>query len=222
MHRYTRLVPKWTPATLLKNDACKDNACKTRISEPKVVLEATASELEGFWKPTGGDENPLEKAMQAATEQGVKQVEPAEPDQIVTASRSFDISTALSVDGLHPVHLGMLSLQVLLALRLLFAFIEEIGQFPLQISRLLFVLLDKPKGGKRLIALFCWLFRLWSPVRKRHPEVEVWQRRCDRPFYAMGKGRSLETIVWRQAVRAETALSQQNVEAGTALWDAKN
>ena len=42
----------------------------------------------------------------------------------------------------------MLSYEGLLALCLLFVFIEDIGRFQLQMSRILFVLLDKPRGGK--------------------------------------------------------------------------
>eukprot|EP00972_Heterocapsa_arctica_P066002 9738258-Heterocapsa_arctica.AAC.1 len=48
----------------------------------------------------------------------------------------------------------------------IFEVIEACGTLPSQVQALLFVLLPKPKGGMRPIALFRSLFRLWSRVRR--------------------------------------------------------
>eukprot|EP00972_Heterocapsa_arctica_P021446 3156718-Heterocapsa_arctica.AAC.1 len=69
-----------------------------------------------------------------------------------------------------------------------------------------FVLLPKPKGGMRPIALFCSLFRLWSRVR-RSEAAELYEANDD-DFFACGKGRGAETYVWRQAVKAEAGVAQ--------------
>ena len=116
-----------------------------------------------------GKTDPFNKALREIGGAGVQQLEVLEPEQIKEASGTFDVSTALSVDGLHLAHSGMLSLEGLLALCLLFVFIEEVGRIPLQISRILFVLLGKPKGGTRPIAAFCESYGFGAGSEKATP-----------------------------------------------------
>ncbi len=79
-------------------------------------------------------------------------------------------------------------------------------------------LLPKPKGGHRPIGVFTSPYRLW--VKARRPLADAWEARNDRSFWASGKARSAQDVVWRQAVRAEVRGASSS-HAATLLWDAE-
>ena len=94
---------------------------------------------------------------------------------------------------------------------------EVVGYPPPQIALLLFILLDKPKGGKRAICLLSSFVRIWAFVRR--PLVEEWKAANDRPDLACGTGRRAYDVAWRCAARAEAALGSREGKAATQLWD---
>ena len=129
----------------------------------------------------------------------------AEPHAIAAAALSFPAASGLAADGFHPRQFAMLSRDGLCTISLLFLAMESVGHLPEQIITIIFVLLPKLTGGVRPIALFASLYRLWT--RTRRPLVQQWMQSNNRPFFAAGKGRDPESTVWRQAMRAETAVA---------------
>ena len=61
------------------------------------------------------------------------------------------------------------------------------------------------RGCFRPIGLRRGIFRVWSKFRRQH--VQTWQNtKADRPAFAGSRGRTSVRTVWRQAVRAESAV----------------
>ena len=93
---------------------------------------------------------------------------------------------------------------------------ERTGRLPGQLRQLVVPLLEKASGGFRPIGVFPALYRVWMKLRRR--ECQAWEVRQDQSFFAMGKGRCTTDPVWRQAVLAEAATSQDQ-QAAVILWD---
>ena len=64
--------------------------------------------------------------------------------------------------------------------------IEREGMLPYQMEIVLMVLLAKPQGGHRPIAILSALYRLWMKIRR--PLCDDWEKKWHRPFFAMAEG----------------------------------
>ena len=87
------------------------------------------------------------------------------PSEIKSASHSFDVITAETIDGFYFKHFSMLSDEDLNLVGSFFMMYELIEYFPSQFRFLMIPLLPKPQGGLRSVMLFANLFRLWTKVR---------------------------------------------------------
>ncbi len=76
--------------------------------------------------------------------------------------------------------------------------IEREGMLPYQMEIVLMVLLAKPQGGHRPIAILPAPHRLWMKIRR--PLCEDWEKKRHRPFFAMAEGQEPGDSVWRSAV----------------------
>ncbi len=95
---------------------------------------------------------------------------------------------------------------------------EGTGQLPYQLEIFLMVLLAKPQGGYRPIAILPALHRLWMKIRR--PHSEAWEQKWHRSFFAMAEGQEPGDTAWRSDVKKEAAIGNGE-QAATLLWDMK-
>ena len=206
MHRHTRRQRPFVPHTVLSLDGAI-------TADPREVLRSACDEREKLWQvslqaPTfldlDGDRSNLGQITH---------------EQLLTAVRAFPRRSSYAKDGFHPRHFGLLCPSGLDALATLLLAIETAGLMPTQTSIITFVLIPKgtDKPGRRPVALFSGLFRLWSKVRL--PFGQRWLDCHRRDYIACGRERSPEVAVWRLAVRNEVAAAEPGLEAASVLWD---
>ena len=154
-------------------------------ASPGAVLQHEADTLASYWKATATPpkfQEPIDREAFPL----------ASPTALIEAAKTFPVVSGASYDGFHPRQYAMLSAGGLLALALLISACERIGRLPAQLQIILFVLIPKPTGGVRPIALFASLYRVWT--RLRRPVAAAWISANDRPFPAAKYGRSLSEI----------------------------
>ena len=105
--------------------------------------------------------------------------------------------------GMHPRHPGWARDQEGLAM--LLNLCEQVGAFPTSEREVLISLYRKPKGGgRRPIAGFRALYRIWGRTRKG--TLQTWERQYAADgFFNTGVGRKCSDGVWRAEVRGELA-----------------
>ena len=64
------------------------------------------------------------------------------------------------------------------------------------------VLLGKPSGGYRPIALLCSLYRVWAKARLNH--VRSWASQLNRGYLALGAGKCTTDVASRVLLQGET------------------
>ena len=201
IHQHLRAKLLWVPSVVRRDDQLD--------ATPAAVLTHEAGVLQQHWRAE-------EKPLQLHEPEDREAFPLVEPTAILKAALTFPAISGAAVDGFHPRQMAMLSEGGLQTIALLFRAMEKIGRLPEQLIFLLFVLIPKQAGGVRPIALMASLYRLWT--RLRRAEADEWILRNDRAYFAVGKGRSPEATVWRQAVRAERAVGVGRA-AATVLQD---
>ena len=129
-----------------------------------------------------------------------------------TALATFPCGTGLGWDNCHPRALLRLPDAVLKAVVGLLRRCEAEGLWPQAVRLVVVVLLPKPDGGFRPIGLLPLLPRIW--MRARRDVVKTWERRNNRGYLYAGEARGATVAAWKQAARAESAVS-----AGAVLLD---
>ena len=71
-----------------------------------------------------------------------------------------------------------------------------------EVRRLMIVLHEKPKGGRRTITFYKRITRVWQKLTKQ--QVKEWEQEVAVPNFSCGPGKSCVDVSWRQAVRAES------------------
>ena len=202
MHRHTKVQLPWVPTTVMGNGLV--------TADPQAVLRAYVDELLPYWQTS-----PSPPEVRVPDRACIGRIP---PDKIVEASLSFPVDTSQSLDGFHVRHFALLPMAGLVALSGLMMILEMLGVLPKQVALLIVALIPKGvgKSGMRPIVLFSSFYRLWAKCRKE--EADRWFVLHDRPYFACGKGRSSEDVVWRQAVKAEAAKGKGKA-ALSVLWD---
>ena len=201
MHKLTRLKAKWQPTVI-------ETAPGIFSADPRKLLAREADVLGGYWDARASPD-PLEVLDRSCLER-------LTPQAIRAASNSFSPHTAQSLDGVHVRQFSCMSDEGLETLACIFQTVEKIGVFPKAVYWMLFPLLEKPKGGLRPILLCAAPVRLWE--RLRRPVVNTLEVTHPRKFWAFGAGKSAESCIWNQAVKAEAQVSEGGVTAGFS-WD---
>ena len=142
--------------------------------------------------------------------------EPLSAEALREAARQFSPATSEAFDGFHVRQLALLSDEGLEVLGLILHAVETAGKWPTQVRTLLVVLLAKPTGGFRPIALFAAVFRVWG--RARRETAAAWESQYELEYFAAGRGRSATDAVWRAAVLAEAAVVKGE-QAAAVLFD---
>ena len=94
--------------------------------------------------------------------------------------------------------------------------IENTGELPNQLEVILTVLLAKPQGGFRPIAILPAVCRSWMKIRR--PTASRGSEMGTGPFFAMAEGQAPGDSVWRSAIKKEAAVGDGK-EAVALLWD---
>ena len=118
--------------------------------------------------------------------------------------------------GMHPRHPGWARDQEGLAM--LLNLCEQVGAFPTSEREVLISLYRKPKGGgRRPIAGFRALYRIWGRARKS--TLLAWERQhAAEGFFNTGAGRMCSDGVWRAEAHGELATGAGSHYA-VLLWD---
>ncbi len=200
-HKYSKLLDEIKPAQARGADGVV-------VSDPLKLLQHYVDKFAAVWRP--GD-------RQTHYEWDTREALPRPTvDQLRRASASFPANTAMAYDGFHPKHFGLMTDKCLQVLAAMMEAAELVGSLPRQLHLVTVPLLAKPKGGHRPIMIYTGFYRMWSRVRK--PYAEQWETANRRAYYAAAKARSAQDAVWRQAVRAETGITEGK-QAATVLWD---
>ncbi len=138
------------------------------------------------------------------------------PDQLRGASLAFARRTACTYDGWHVRHFGLLSDAGLEVLGMVLEAIERASRWPSQVTLVTATMIDKPRGGHRLIGKMAALYRVWAKARR--PYAEDWEAANARPFFASSAGSGPVDAVFRQSMRQEAASSSGGA-AATVLED---
>ena len=77
------------------------------------------------------------------------------------------------------------------------------------------VLLDKPDGGDRPIALLPFLYRVLLRCRKK--ELDTWNLAYDAPWDATAKGRGAEQAAMEDELEIEAVILSGDSAAGTFI-----
>ena len=96
--------------------------------------------------------------------------------------------TAVGIDQWSPAQWKLLSEEAIDGITYLFQYIEEYGVWPGHIYCNIIVLMGKPTGGSRPIALVPMLYRLYTKIRR--PQIVQWELAKQGPWDAAVKGSS--------------------------------
>ena len=202
LHRWSKVPVEWRPTTALSEEG--------RVTaDPMGLLKAQEALWSDVWK-----------AKSTPQAQPLRRQEPLpllKPEEIRSAALGFKATTAMSVDGFHVRHLALLSDDALEVLARLVHAMESVGRVPPQLRTVMVILLEKPAGGFRPIGIFSAVYRVWGKARR--PYCVEWEAKNQRDYYASGKGKSPTDAVWRQALLAETTVTDSDQVAASVLWD---
>ena len=152
------------------------------------------------------------------------QVPPAErsalprlsPAELRRAGLSCPEGKAVSFDGFHLRHFGMLSDGALVTVGILWEACEWAVELPEQLDHQSAPLIPKKGQGYRDLVLFAGMIRCCTKARANY--CVRWEEQNDRDYFACGRRRSAPDVVWRAAVKAEAA-TQSQLHAAAVLWD---
>ncbi len=209
-HKYTKIPQVWRPHAVVTPDGVVS-------ANPANVVDALRTKYVRRWNGVAGgaSENEPRRHPPWGEVPRCSLPKPSVAD-LRQASRAFAADTATTYDGFAMRHYALISDVGLAVLGDIMIAMETIGRLPPQLNAILMPLIGKDRGGFRAITLATSLYRLWGRVRR--PYSQEWEARHDRPFFASGKGRRVQDVVWRQMLRAEAGCGR-GLASAAILWD---
>ncbi len=209
-HRFSRVPPAWKPQPQVTPDGIV-------TTEPSKVVAAYRAKYSQRWNGPAAMHGEDRPRMNAPWKQAARCHMPkATPAQLREAARAFPHDTAVAFDGIALRHHDMVSDDALNVLAYIIVAMEAVGRLPPQLEALLMPMIGKERGGHRAITTAPSLYRLWG--RLRRGLSQQWEAANDRAYFAAGKGRRVQDVIWRQALRAEAG-DGQALSSATVLWD---
>ncbi len=211
-HRYLRLPQQWRPQPMRAPDG-------VLTSDPAKMVEAYRLKYARRWNGHAANGTDVDIApRQWAPWHDAERCTLPKPsvEEIRESSKSFPHDTAVAYDGFAMRHYSIMSDECLGVLADLIMSMEAIGHMPPQLQALIMPMIGKDRGGHRAIATAISLYRLWGRIRKKYSQE--WEDKHEREYFASGKGRRIQDVVWRQLVRAEAGEGNAK-SAGSVLWD---
>ncbi len=181
-------------------------------ADPQAIASADREEWRAVWESLPGRHAAPWRSGRLPPEA----VLPMPTDlEIVQATMSFDVSTAVGIDALAPVWLRWLSMALLRDIARLFVILEAVGFWPAEVAAIVVCLIPKQSGGRRPIGVEPTLVRFWEKLRK--PLVLLWREKVKRPYDAVMTRTPCEQFVYEQSVRDEAAQQRGDSSASCLL-----
>ena len=174
-HKYVKEPEAWVPDEVVTPQGIISAA-------PKDLLDYQVK----FWINIWTEGGKLKKFEWPKEQECNEEMRPITAEDVRSASSHFSTRTSGSPDGWHPRHYSLLGVKSREELAKILNMIENKGELPSQAEVILTVLLAKPQGGFRPIAILPSIYRLW--MKSRRPYCEQWERDWHRPFFAMVEG----------------------------------
>ena len=130
--------------------------------------------------------------------------------------KALKSATAVGTDQWSPAQWKALSPEAIDGITYLFQYIEEYGVWPGHIYYNIVVLMGKPTGGSRPIALMPMLYRLYTKIRR--PQIIQWELAHQDPWDAAVKGSSALRAGLLSMLRDEMAV-RLGLDTLVTLWD---
>jgi hypothetical protein len=211
-HKYLRIPSEWRPEAVRTPDGIIS-------ANPAAVIASYRDKYVRRWNSSGDasahdrprNKPPWEQAPRCALPRTCA-------EQLRAASREFAKDTATTFDGLAMRHYSLVTDAGLEVLADVVLAMELIGRLPPQLDALVMPLIGKERGGHRAITMATSLYRLWGRVRRE--VTQRWEASHDRPYFAAGKGRRIQDVVWRQLFKAEAG-EGDGLASASVLWDMK-
>ncbi len=209
-HKFLRLPPEWRPSAVRTPDGVvTTNTAEVVDSYRRKYVTRWNGHLGGRDEEQPRSTSPWASAPRCALPR-------TSAAELRAASKEFSADTAVAFDGLALRHYGMISDDGLEVLADIILAMELVGRLPPQLDALVMPLIGKERGGHRAITLATSLYRLWG--RLRRSVSQQWEAEYERPYFAAGKGRRVQDVVWRQLVKAEAGEGEGRASAAV-LWD---
>ena len=142
-----------------------------RVTDPQELAEHRSKEWQTLWAPAAVQPNTLAKLLsqlQAKAKRPQAQLPQITVDDVDQALYTFKDATAQGADRTGPRFYKHLPHAARCCLAGMLNGIEDKGTWPWQLHNTLVVLLGKPSGGFRPIALINFVIRLYFRVRRPH------------------------------------------------------
>ncbi len=152
---------------------------------PKDLLNYQVKFCINIW--TKGDK--LEKFTWPKEQECNEEPRPITEEDARLASSQFSTKTSGSPDGRRPRHFSLLGGRSRTKLASILNVIESSGELPSQVEVIFTVLLAKPQGGFRPIAILPPVCRLWMKIRRHYCERAVGARWAQAHFSPWQKGK---------------------------------
>jgi hypothetical protein len=144
-----------------------------------MILKQELAEKTALWRTTFDDaENILD--LEPPNERPF--VKPISVEEFKVASLANARAKAVTWDGFHTRHIGILDDELLVALGILWAAVETTAIIPKQIYGLTAPLIPKKCGKLRDIGLLARVMRVCTKARKSI--CDAWKSKNDRPYFA--------------------------------------
>ena len=142
--------------------------------------------------------------------------DPITEEDVKRGIKLMNSVTAVGIDQWSPHQWKQLSPEALEAMAHLFNHVEKHGVWPGHIYYNIIVLMGKPAGGSRPIALMPMLYRLYTKIRR--PYIIQWEIAHQGPWDAAVKGSSALRAGLLSLLRDERAIRLGKYSLVT-LWD---
>ena len=138
------------------------------------------------------------------------------PEIIKQVIKKLNKSTAVGIDQWSPAVWRDISPEAVEELAKLLNHVEQKVAWPAHIYHNLIVLMGKPAGGTRPIALMPMIYRLWTKIRRE--QIDSWEQAWAGPWDAAVKGSSALRAAILGMLQDEVAVYRGR-NTLTTLWD---
>ena len=184
-HNFTRGTPKAPPLpTGLWHKG-------QYLGHPHVIAQVFLQQWGGLWCQ---GEYPTHQELWTKIRTMIKELrgrgqrDPISEEQVRKGIFRLNARTAVGVDQWSPAVWRDLSDEAIQELPMLLNEVERTLTWPAHAYYNLIVLMGKPAGGTRPIALMAMIYRLWTKIRR--PEIDSWEAAWAGPWDAAVKGSS--------------------------------
>jgi hypothetical protein len=189
-----------------------------------MAAEHGKEEWGGLWHATAEDKSEdLMLAIEAMTH--IKRAHPEiilppfSETAVLRQGRKFRGNTGLSIDGMRPRHLALISPAARGGLVFILTAIERAMRWPSIARWVIANSLPKRLGGARLIGISTVIYRIWARIRYADCRQAI-EERLIRPFFSAAPERGAERAAFEANLDAEIAHSRGQ-ESATSTVDMK-